>query len=249
MLATGRHNVLVSSDSLFALWKLHQIDEALAQVRARVAALDSGRKLAAELEALERKLEDASRAEHALGGELTDLELKQKGLDEKIKKLDKALYGGSVVNPREVENMQREIESLKKQRGDLDLRILELWELIPPAKEAAHAARRQVEEAKHDLEKHMQRVREAQAKLEAAFKDLGEKRRAAAAAVEASLLARYEAIRSKHNGVGMSRVQKDGTCEQCGTFLPRKTVELAKEHKWVTCESCHRILYWSEGIV
>src|SRR5579862_1664583 len=97
------------------LHKLHLIDMALLEIRKRAAALDPGRKTAAEIKALETEL-NASPS-RMLQAELLDLELKQKSFQEKINKFEKELYGGKIVNPREVEAVQKEIGILKRQNS------------------------------------------------------------------------------------------------------------------------------------
>src|SRR5689334_9375648 len=126
------------SSELRRLYKLHLVDQALLEIRKRAAALDPGKKTAAEIQALQKELDEGPAKR--LHSELTDLELKQKGFQDKIAKFEKDLYGGKIVNPREVEAIQKEIGILKRQRGELDERILEIWEELPPAKEKAEKA-------------------------------------------------------------------------------------------------------------
>jgi predicted nucleic acid-binding Zn-ribbon protein len=239
----------MASSDLHSLWKLHLIDSALVDIRARAAALDPGRSQMAKVEAAQKAYEEKSAEAKALSGELTDLELKQKGIDDKIKKFEKDLYGGKVVNPREVEAINKEIALLKKQRGESDVRILELWELVPPAKEAAEKELKVVEGLKNELMDHQKTVLASKAKMEQEFKEASARRAAAAAEVPAGILAKYDAIRNRHGGIGMSRITKSGSCGACGTNLPTKVVEDAKDDRVVTCESCHRILYYSESIL
>lgn len=238
----------MSSDPLFDLWQLHLVDKAILDIRNLAAALDPGRKLMAEIAKLQEAADEAETVHKSLHAELTDLELTQKGIDDKLKKFDKDLYGGKVVNPREVENLQKEIEILKRQRGELDGRLLELWELLPPAKVRAEEAQSAIAAKKSELAAHQKAVLQKKAELEKAYREAGARRAPAAQKIESGLLARYDAIRQKHDGIGMSRIDKKSCCEACGTLLPRKTVEIAKESRLVTCETCHRILFWSESV-
>lgn len=239
----------MASGDLLHLWKLHQIDSALVEIRARAASLDPGRSIMAKIEA-EQSAADATISEaKALSGELTDLELKQKSLDDKIKKFEKDLYGGKVVNPREVESINREIAMLKRQRGESDVRILELWELVPPAKAKAEEANKRIEELKAQLKEFQKGVIETKTKLEQEFKLASAQRNPMAADLPAGLLAKYDSIRNRHGGIGMARIQKNGSCGSCGTRLPTKVIEDVKDDRTVTCESCHRILFYSESII
>src|SRR5687767_3792804 len=127
----------MAAGDLLKLWKLHLVDTAILEIRGRAAALDPGKTIIAQIDALNKQLGGTGGQAKTLSAELTDLELQQKNIADKIQKIEKSLYGGKVVNPREVENYQKEIEGLRRQRSALDERIMELWELVPPAKEAA----------------------------------------------------------------------------------------------------------------
>lgn len=239
----------MASLKLRPLWQLHQIDSAIVEIRQQAAALDPGRRIQGELATL--KAEQQKRAGEAkrIHGEVADLELLNKSLDDKIKKIDREVYGGKVVNPREVENLQKEIDMLKKQRSTHDEQILALWDQEPAASQAALEVEKRVGAAEAALAEHQRGVRELKLKLEAEFKARSAERPAAAKAVDPALLARYEGIRQKHDGLGMTSVDKRGVCILCGTLLPRKTVEAAHEDKVATCETCHRIVYVTEGLI
>lgn len=234
---------------LRALHHLHQIDAAIASLRDQAAALDPGRAIQARLAKLNQSHAAAAADHSKLKAELTDLEVQQKGIEEKLKKIDREVYGGKVVNPREVENLQKEIDILKRQRGAHDERILELWELVPPAAAKAEEAAKQIDAAKTELAEFQKEVLQKRSKLEQEFRARSAERPEAAKKVEPALLTRYESIRQKHGGLGMTTIDKRGACMLCGTLLPRKTVEAALEDRVVTCETCHRILYASEGLI
>lgn len=231
------------------LWKLHLVDHQLLDLRKRAAALDPGRKQQNELAAANTE-HDAKLAHlKTLTSEQTDTELQQKSIDEKLKKIDKDLYGGKVVNPKEVAALEGEIANLKKRRGDLDVKLLELWEAIPPAKDATEKSHQVVKERKAALEEHQKSILKLKAQIEKEFAERSALRPQLAKEVPAALLSRYELIRQKNGGIGMAGISKKGTCEECGTNLPTKTIESAKEGRMVTCEACHRLLYFTEGLI
>ncbi|OJU65262.1 MAG: hypothetical protein BGO01_15460 [Armatimonadetes bacterium 55-13] len=249
LLSSSGHNQTMASAELRRLWKLHLIDVAIYEIRARAASLDPGKKILAEIEALKKTLEDKGGRAKTLSAELQDLELQQKSADDKIAKIDKELYSGKVVNPREVENYEKELESLRKNRGSHDERILELWELVPPAKAEAEKIEKALEAKRAELAEHQKKAVALKNQLESSFKQRMAERPAAAKEVDANLLAKYEAIRKKLDGVGMAEVIKRSQCGACGTLLPERTLQACLDDKVVTCESCHRILYYTEGVI
>ncbi|MFQ3586122.1 MAG: hypothetical protein SNJ76_00470 [Fimbriimonadaceae bacterium] len=239
----------MSLDDLFRLWQLHRIDEAIVEIRARAAALDPGRAIMAEIKGLEETHASLHEQASRLSGELQDLELRNKGIEAKLKKIDAEMYGGKVVNPREVEALEKEIESLKAQRAVTDERIMELWELVPAAKSKEEEARKAIDAKKAELAAYQKKVIAAKHQLEKAYRERQAERGPAAEKVPAAMLARYESTRQRTGGVGMAKISKTGSCGMCGTMLPEKLIEGAREGRLVACEGCHRFLYFSEGVV
>ena len=240
----------MASNETLRLWRLAQLDNRLADVRKRAANLDVGQKLAGEVKAIEAKVAELDGAYHRLAGESKDLELANAGIADKLKRIDKELYGGKVVSSREVENLNREIAAQKRLRDANDERLLELMEAVPPAEETAKKWTRALDQRRQMLAKRQTEARAERAGLETEYKELATKRPELAKIVNPSLLARYESIRQKHEGIGMVEVnRKDSTCTGCGTHLPERTIQGLKDDKAIVCETCHRLLHYTEGLV
>lgn len=239
----------MASTELQRLWKLNQVDSGLVDIRQRAANLDIGKKLQAELDELKKQDAEVGGQARKLSAELTDLELAQKGIDEKLKKIDKQMYGGSVVNPREVENLEKEIAALKRQRDSNDEKILGLWDTVPPAKEAAAKIEAKIGEIQGQIVERKKAAVVEKQKLEAEFARLTQLRPDAARGINPGLMNKYDSIRQRMGGVGMAEVTRKNSCAGCGTVIAERAVQSLKDEKVVTCESCHRILYYTEGVV
>ncbi len=230
------------------LWNLHLIDEALHGIRSRAGALDPGRKIIKEIDALQAACDEIAKTSTELHSEQTDLELKQASISEKMKKIEKSLYGGMIISPREVEAYQKEIEMLRKQRSEMDDRLLELIEIVGPAQAETDKAKKLVDAKKAELQQYQKQIVVEKSRLEGAYKEASAQRAFATAEVPPVLLNRYEPIVKKH-GTGMARITKGRSCEACGLQLGEKIIEMVKDERPVPCEACHRILYFSEGLV
>ena len=239
----------MASAELQRLWKLSQVDAKIVEIRKKAASLDIGQTVLAQIEALKKQDAEIGGQYRALKSEQADLELAQKGIDDKIKRIDKELYGGNVVNAREVENFEKEIASLKKQRDQNDERILQLWDLVPPAKEASEKIDAQIKTKKVELAEKQKAAIVAKTALEAEFAKMNQLRPDATRGITASLMARYDSLRQRNGGIGMAECTKKQTCGHCGTVLPERTLQGLKEDKLITCESCHSILYYTEGVI
>ena len=239
---------MAANDTL-RLWRLAQIDNRLAEVRGRAANLDVGQKLAAEVKALEAKEAETGGAFRSLAAESKDLELANAGIAEKLKRIETDLYSGK-ASSREIENLNKEAAAQKRQRDQNDERLLLLMDEIPPVEETAKKWARALEQRRKMLVARQTEAKAERVQLETAYKALAQKRPEAAKIVPPTLLARYESIRAKHGGIGMVEVNvKDATCSGCGTHLPERTIQGLKDDKTMICETCHRLLYYTEGAV
>ena len=127
-------------------------------------------------------------------------------------------------------------------------RSLELMEAIEPALAATKVEKERVDHFKGEVTKSHAAALEEKTRLEAAFKEAMAQRPAALKAVNPVLIPKYEAIVKKH-GTGMARITKTRSCGACGLNLAEKTIENVKEERWVTCEQCHRALYYSDSVL
>lgn len=238
----------MASQDLRRLWKLSNIDNGLVEIRNRAAKLDTGAKIQADIQRLEDSIKADESNARKLRGEQKDLELKQKSIQDKLAAIEKELYSGRVVNAREVENFEKEKVSLKRLRDSADERLLELFELLPPAEELEKKILARIESLKKSLVDRRKKAIEEKKQLEAEFARLNAARPDAVRIVAPGLLARYESIRQRYGGIGMVEVV-DNVCGGCGTNQPERTLEALKEDKVVTCESCHRLFYYTEGVI
>jgi len=233
----------MSSDDLYCLYQLHQIDAAILQIRRNAENLDPGREAHAKFQACSKKLTELSDQLHALNGEIKDLELQQKDNSEKAEKINKSLYGGAVVNPKEVELLEQQMGGLKAKNLTIDDRLLQLMELTPPVEAEIEKYKKAQETYRKQAAEKMAEFEVEKKRLEAEFKALSAKRPGALQYVPDPMLKLYESIRSRHGGVGMAEIAGANKCGMCGTELPTRTVISVQEDRLVQCENCHRILF------
>jgi predicted nucleic acid-binding Zn-ribbon protein len=197
---------------------------ALAVVEADIAAHDNDRAVLAKDQ---RRLED-------------DIEL----VNEKRKHVEGRLYGGTVTNARELQDLQEELDALGRrvsQLEDQDLEIMGQIEPIDAALAELAILRGQRAAVLEDAEV---RLTAAEAELQVALEAEVAERAAAAAEVNEALLTEYEALRAGRGGIGVARLV--GT--QCGgCHLTLSAVEAARIRKLgqgeiTHCEECGRLL-------
>jgi uncharacterized protein len=148
------------------------------------------------------------------------------------------------IVPKEAETLQAEIQGLHQRRTtaeDDELEVMEAAETVEgrlaglAAQRVPLAAQREQEHAAYLT---------ASGNLDEQLASLIEQRSAAAAAVSASLLTRYEKMRAHLGGVAVARLDH-GTCLGCNMKLSsteREALQAAAPDAHVECEQCGRLL-------
>ena len=162
---------------------------------------------------------------------------------DKIAQNEKALYGGAVRNPKELQDLQQESESLKRFLGTLEDRLLEAMIDLEEAegeRDRAKAALDSLQASRST--QHADLQQEHQSLLDK-IERLGAEHEAAQASISAEDLALYGDIQSRLGGVVVALVQ-DGTCSACGVNLARSVQQATHSGtELVRCNQCGRILY------
>lgn len=239
-LLQSRGNPVTSVSELFAL---QELDLSIAADRAALAGLESRQDEPEELgEAralLARRREGQREAEHRF----KEAEFQADELRRKIEPVEKKLYQGSVRNPKELEDLQKDLDSLKRRRSTLE-------DLALDAMEALEQAQRQLAEADAELDRlateHGVQREDAgarQSEIEAEVAQLEQERAAETAQIDPELMRLYETLRSSRGGRAVAKVE-GGACQGCRISLPMNVLQRARAGSvLVQCPTCERMLY------
>jgi len=201
-----------------------------------------------QLEARETQLRDDAvlieTEDSDLGREQSKLEGDIDVVRSRMQKDQQRLDAGQVSSPRELENLQSEIESLRRRQSeleDVELEIMEKRELVQTRLQELRDER---EQALGTLEQTTQRRDAAFAEIDADVDKTTQQRTELAGGLPDDLLALYEKIRASSGGVGAAALHR-GRCEGC--HLQLNTTDLnrlreAPEDDVLRCEECRRIL-------
>lgn len=231
-------------DDLLALLALQAIDAQQDRAKAALAAADNG---SAALTTYNAKKAEAE-AKRALASKAQaaqkDAELKLESVELKRRQVDKTLYGGTVQGSRELENLQKELEMLGRQKSVLEDEVLLAMEAASDALNLAGIAEKEQLQCAIRFKKTRQAYEAKHQELTHELAALQAPRATAASAVtRPDLLARYEALRSKKQGVGCAPVSSDNTCGACHIRVNSQSADAARAGEMITvCEHCQRIL-------
>ena len=228
---------------LYALYRLHKVDNILYGLKMEAEALDLGKAEKAAMSIVANQYEEIGGRAKALTKEIKSRELEQKAIAEKIAGFEKKLFDGSIVSPREIENLQKEVAMLKDISEKNDETLLGLYDESPPLIEEAGTISQRLEAMKRDIDEKTSSAVSRHSAIRTEFETLLGKRKTLAGEVDKTLLAQYEAVRKRTGSTGVAQVTDDNSCEQCGMSIPVKQRQILKEDKVTLCEGCHRILF------
>jgi predicted nucleic acid-binding Zn-ribbon protein len=171
-----------------------------------------------------------------------DLELQADEVKSKIAPAEQRLYSGAIKNPKELADLQHDIDQHKRQLSAVEDQDIE-------ALSAVDAAEREHRDARARLDALDAAWREEQAELAARIEQLSAEvseydaeRREQAADIEGGLLQVYDHVRRAHHGRGVARLDRN-LCLGCRISLPTSTVNKARAgNALVQCPNCERIL-------
>ena len=226
------------------LFRLQQVDRQIDRVRAQLETIR--KTLANDLE-LRKALELAEtiqKEQHQKQTALKNAEAETKAQKIKIEQTEASLYGGSVHNPKELQDLQKEVASLKKHLSTLEERELEAMLNAENADTSLNSAKAELETLQSRLGSEHKQLLEEQSKLLNDLERLSDERSASTAPVDEDLLAVYEDLKKQKRGVAVTDFS-DNACSSCGSTLNAATQQAAKSNKLAYCPSCGRILYAS----
>lgn len=165
----------------------------------------------------------------------------------KIKKSqsESNLYGGTVKNPKELQDLQQEISSLTNIISRLEDDLLEALIKLENIEQEMEASKEKLTETLSNFETEKALLNGEKSKLEKEMENLQVKRESLVANIDQTFLKMYQSLRKSRHGTAVVQLQDD-SCSGCGSFLtPSQRQRARSANEIFYCPSCHRIVYGS----
>ena len=219
----------LSRDRLRARLAVFQGQEDVRQARARSAQAE------AMVGEVKLALDEAARQQRKLEGDLD-------GLTRKAEAERRRLYDGSVANPKELQSIEHEVQSLRARIGRVEDLLLEQMQL----REDLEARLRARSDEAEEVTRRQAEVEETSARelveVEAALGERNAERAALVREIDEDLLSLYEDLRRQKKGIGAAALV-DGVCQGCHQKLSPVYLDRLKRSEGIRrCEYCRRIL-------
>jgi predicted nucleic acid-binding Zn-ribbon protein len=227
------------------LYRLQQVDRQIDRARAQLDIIHKTLENDAELRDALARVETAQTEHHRARHELKNAEAETQGQKVKIEQAESSLYGGKVQNPKELQDLQKDVASLRKHLATLEERELDSMQQAESAELVLQEARSQLEQLQSRRGNEHRKLLDDQTGHVKDLERLGEEREASVNPIESGLLAIYNDLRKQKRGVAVTDFS-DNTCAACGSSLNAAIQQNAKSSKQLAyCPTCGRILYAS----
>lgn len=154
------------------------------------------------------------------------------------------LLSGRVGSAKELENLQREVESLARRQSDLEDAELEVMERLEDARSALATVTAERDGITAEIDRLKAERDTAWAEGDRDKEWVGSERTKVLPDLPADLLALYDKLRADHNGVGAAALHQR-RCEGCRMELTPTDIGRIREaapDEVLRCEECRRIL-------
>ena len=216
--------------------QIDQIDDNLSIIEKKLNSNEEIEEAKNKLSEMELRLDDKNK-------EIKTIEYKSFQILSKIKVSKDRLYGGKIKNPKELEDIQVEIASLKKRNEALEETILEL---MFESEEIQKLIENQTQQLESLQEEKLIRDKELNIEKNKLIKDRSRlivEREPVLDQITPDLILKYEKLRKTKNRLAVTLV-KDNACAACGSSLTPAELQLVKSSlDEFYCKICKRLVY------
>lgn len=224
-----------------SLYRLQQIDSALDRAANRLHEIETILAGSEILKEAEIRFNEANQTLERQNRELRQAEIRVSGQRIKIEQCESNLYGGRIQNPKELQDLQKEVVSLKKYLAVLEDQQIESMMAAEEAESTAAEASQNLEMVRGQVIEANSRLIAEQSALVQDKARLSLERQAAEQAIPTENLNLYQQLRTSRRGVAVAAI-RDRSCTACGANLTPAVVQSAS-NQLTRCSSCGRLLY------
>lgn len=227
----------------FHLYQLQKIDSQIDQGTARI------REIQAKIEADQRVAEAQAITDEtqtnlkAAQSHVSRIENDAAAKRMKLEQSEASLYGGKVKIPKELQDLQHEVTSLKKVIAALEDQQLDAMINMEEAQTKLEAAKKNLSHVQAAVTGDHAVLRGENSMLNVIKDKLLVERSAVVQQIDSGTLAEYDRLRKTKRGVAVAAINDD-SCSACGTQLTAAQRQTARSPlQLYHCPACGRFIY------
>jgi hypothetical protein len=214
--------------------ELESTEQAITQIASQLGESQVVVRVQTKLTLEQQRLEELRRQQHSTEWEIENLSAKLTAAEEE-------LYSGKIRNPKELTNLQHEVDSLKTRRNQLEDEALEIMEQVELALESVATISGELQTLEAEWHSQQQQLSTEMEQLKTTVSELKHKRQLLSAQADPQTVEFYHDLK-KRKGAAVAKVEQ-GVCCGCRITLPITELQRARSGNLVQCSSCGRILF------
>ena len=227
----------------FHLAQLQKVDTQLDQIQTRLSAIELELQSNDALKQAQSADELAQQGVRQSQRILRNAEDAVQAVRIKIETSESSLYGGKIQNPKELRDLQNEVQALKRRLSELEDQQLEAMMTLETAEETEKSKKQQLVNTQAESTSQAAGLLGEQTQSIRSRDRLFIERDAILPQITPEYLTTYNRLREQKRGLAVCQVQ-DGACAGCGTVLrPAEWQAARSPSQVVRCSTCGRILY------
>ncbi len=225
--------------------KLHQledIDISLAEACRLLEGVKAALEDRSAITRIEAELESQRERLFTIEREKRDAEIEIQDLEAKVASIKTKLDSGTIRNPKELVNLDKELHILEAQLREKDESALSTMEEVDRLNQGVEQEQKKLSDAHESFTRRKVELEAQQKELEKRIISLQSQRDKLAASIAPDKLDLYQMLRSAMSNRVVVGVQR-GFCLGCRIQLPLNEMRNLEHGEIVRCSSCGRILY------
>ena len=214
--------------------EIESSEQALAQIASQLGESQAVVRTRTELKLKQQHLEELGRQQHSAEWEIEDLVNKLTTAEEK-------LYSGRIKDPKELTNLQHEVNGLRARRNQLEDKALEVMDQVELSTAGVATLSNELKTVEAEWHSQQQQLSTNMEQLKTTLPDLRHKQQLLSVKIDPQTIELYQELK-KRKGRAVVKVEQ-GICCGCRISLPTTELQRARGDSLVQCSSCGRILF------
>jgi len=231
--------------TIFQLYQIQSIDSKIDLMKKRIFNIDSLIENNIEIISSNKKLDQSRQIHKKIVAKFQEISDQVQARKIKIAQSESTLYSGSVKNPKELEDLQHEIASLKKAIDRFEEKQFEIMVVLEKSERDIHQKEEKLEDLTNNFHSQKSLFLGEKKELEEKIKSFDMQRNAITSKLSEVILKKYSLLRKTKKGLAVAKVEET-SCSACGASLTASQRQITRSAETIFyCPSCGRMLYGS----
>jgi predicted nucleic acid-binding Zn-ribbon protein len=173
---------------------------------------------------------------------MRELEWDVDEINRQVSEEESRMYGGKVKNPKELQDLQKDVGLRQERRRKIEERELEIMSDVDATQAELQRAQEELSKVRTAWDENQRNLAERQTVTIDAIEACRVKRSQVSISVTPQSISIYEKLRREKRGRAVSKVERS-TCLGCRIALPMGLISRIRGRDFAYCPSCGRILY------